>query len=121
MISYTALGTNDLPRASAFYDKLLGAMGAKRLMDMDRIIIWGKSMKEPMFSVCIPYDGKPANVGNGTMISLAASSREQVDSLYKQALELGGTDEGAPGMRGGSFYIGYFRDLDGNKLNFFSA
>ena len=30
-----------------------------------------------------------------------------------------GADEGAPGVRGGGFYVGYFRDLDGNKLNAF--
>ena len=28
MIAYTTLGTNDFPRATAFYDKLLGALGA---------------------------------------------------------------------------------------------
>jgi predicted lactoylglutathione lyase len=39
--------------------------------------------------------------------------------MHQKALELGGTDEGAPGPRGPGFYIGYFRDLDGNKLNFF--
>ena len=121
MIAYATLGTNDLPRAAAFYEKLLASLGVKRLMETERIIIWGKSMKEPMFSVCLPYDGKTATIGNGTMISLAAPSKGDVDSLYKLALELGGTDEGAPGLRGGSFYIGYFRDLDGNKLNFFAA
>jgi predicted lactoylglutathione lyase len=34
-------------------------------------------------------------------------------------MELGATDEGAPGPRGDGFYAGYFRDLDGNKLNAF--
>jgi predicted lactoylglutathione lyase len=35
-------------------------------------------------------------------------------------MKLGGKDEGAPGPRGDSgFYAGYFRDPDGNKLNFF--
>ena len=36
MIGYVTLGTNDLPRALAFYDKLLGLLGAKRLMEFDR-------------------------------------------------------------------------------------
>jgi hypothetical protein len=35
-------------------------------------------------------------------------------------MELGGSDEGAPGVRGEegprAFYGAYFRDLDGNKL-----
>ena len=37
--------------------------------------------------------------------------------MHARALELGGTDEGAPGERWPGFYAGYFRDLDGNKLN----
>jgi len=64
-----------------------------------------------------PFDGKPATVGNGVMVSLQADSREMVDRIHKKALELGGTDEGPAGLRDGKFYIGYFRDLDGNKLN----
>jgi predicted lactoylglutathione lyase len=72
-----------------------------------------------MVSVIKPFDGKPATVGNGVMVSLAASSKAQVDALHRKALELGGKDEGAPGPRGDGFYAGYFRDLDGNKLNAF--
>lgn len=118
MIAYTTLGTNDLGRAAAFYDKLLGELGAKRAMEMDRIILWANSPGAPMISVCKPFDGKPATVGNGTMVALAVGSNAEVDRLHALALKLGAKDEGAPGPRG-PFYVGYFRDLDGNKLNFF--
>jgi catechol 2,3-dioxygenase-like lactoylglutathione lyase family enzyme len=121
MIAYTTLGTNDFPRATAFYDRLLGALGAKRVMEMDRLILWGNAQKAPMDSVCKPFDGKAATAGNGTMVALAAPSRADVDRLHALALELGAQDEGKPGPRGPAFYIGYFRDLDGNKLNVFSA
>jgi predicted lactoylglutathione lyase len=68
----------------------------------------------------LPYDEGSATVGNGVMVALAASSREAVDAVYRKALELGATDEGPPGPRGTrGFYAGYFRDLDGNKLNVF--
>ncbi len=72
--------------------------------------------KSPAFYVCRPHDGKAATFGNGTMISLAAPSREIVDAVYKKALASGAKDEGAPGLRGETFYGAYFRDLDGNKL-----
>ncbi len=123
MIAYVTLGSNDFARAAKFYDQLLAELNAKRLLETDRIIFWGTAMNAPMLSLCKPYDEKPATCGNGVMVSLGASSKEQVDSLYRKALELGGKDEGAPGPRGpgGAFYIGYFRDLDGNKLNFFCA
>lgn len=117
MISYVTLGTNDLPRAAAFYDALLAEVGAKRLWEFERGIAWGTTMDKPSLSVVKPFDGNAATVGNGVMVALAAGSREQVDRVYKKALELGGKDEGPAGPRGDSFYAGYFRDPDGNKLN----
>jgi predicted lactoylglutathione lyase len=68
-----------------------------------------------------PFDKKAASVGNGVMVALAVDSKAKVDALHRKALQLGGADEGAPGPRGEGFYAGYFRDLDGNKLNFFVA
>ena len=119
MIGYVTLGTNDLQRAARFYDALLGELGARRWMENDREIVWVRPTGGPAFSILKPFDGNPATVGNGVMVALAMTSREHVDALYRQALELGATDEGLPGPRGGSFYAGYFRDLDGNKLNAF--
>jgi predicted lactoylglutathione lyase len=69
-----------------------------------------------MIGVIIPFDGKPATVGNGVMAALAAKDRAQVDRVHALALSLGGKDEGKPGLRGDTFYGAYFRDLDGNKL-----
>ncbi len=119
MIGYTTVGTNDLPRAAKFYDALLGTIGAKRYMESDKFIAWIVSPKQPAFGVIKPHNGQAATVGNGVMLALVMDSAAKVDALYKKALELGGTDEGAPGPRGEGFYAGYFRDLDGNKLNAF--
>jgi catechol 2,3-dioxygenase-like lactoylglutathione lyase family enzyme len=119
MIGYVTLGTNDLPRAAAFYDALLAEIGAKRLMDLGRGIIWGFGMDKPSLGILTPYDEKPATVGNGVMVALVVDSKEKVDRVHKKALALGGKDEGAAGPRGDGFYAGYFRDLDGNKLNVF--
>ena len=63
------------------------------------------------------HNYSPATVGNGVMVALAMESKQEVDAIHKKALELGALDEGAPGPRGDQFYAGYFRDLDGNKLN----
>ncbi len=120
MIGYVTLGTNNLDRAAAFYDGLLSLLGAGRFMEMDGFIAWAVSPEAPGVSVTKPYDGNPATVGNGMMVALAAQETELVDAIHAKALELGGTDEGAPGPRGDSgFYAGYFRDLDGNKLSAF--
>ena len=66
-----------------------------------------------------PFDGKPATVGNGTMVSLVVDATDKVDRVHAKALALGGKDEGPAGPRGDGFYAGYFRDPDGNKLNVF--
>lgn len=119
MIGYVTLGSNDLQVSAKFYDELLSVLGAKRTMEMDTFIAWGANPAAPMISVIKPFDGEPATVGNGVMVSLLATSKEQVDEVYNKAIALGAKDEGAPGNRGDNFYAGYFRDLDGNKLNAF--
>lgn len=119
MIGYVTLGTNDLKRAAAFYDTLLAEIGATRAMEMETFIAWATAPNTPMIAVIKPYDGKPATVGNGVMVAILVDSKDKVHALHKKALELGGKDEGAPGARGPGFYAGYFRDLDGNKLNAF--
>jgi catechol 2,3-dioxygenase-like lactoylglutathione lyase family enzyme len=119
MIGYTTFGTNDLARAAGFYDALLAELGGKRAMEMPTFIAWATAPNTPMVAVIKPHDGKAATVGNGVMVALAAKSKAQVDAIHAKALALGGRDEGAPGPRGDGFYAGYFRDLDGNKLNAF--
>lgn len=119
MIGYTTLGTNDLPRATAFYDELFAVIGGKRIMDFGRGYAWGAAPDKPAFAVMKPFDGHPACVGNGVMVALVVDSQDKVKALHAKALALGGKDEGAPGPRGEGFYAAYFRDLDGNKLNAF--
>jgi catechol 2,3-dioxygenase-like lactoylglutathione lyase family enzyme len=119
MIGYVTLGTNDLARAAKFYDELLAVVGAKRRMSGDRFVSWATDDTSPGFGVGLPFDGKDATVGNGTMVALKLASQEQVKALYDEAMALGGKDEGPPGLRFGTFYAAYFRDLDGNKLNAF--
>ena len=119
MIGYVTVGTNNLQNAVAFYDALFALLGAGRFMEEDTFVAWAVAPDQPAFSVCRPYDGNVATVGNGTMIALAADSQELVKTVYQKAIELGGTDEGPPGQRMEGFYAAYFRDLDGNKLNIF--
>jgi catechol 2,3-dioxygenase-like lactoylglutathione lyase family enzyme len=124
MIGYVTLGTDDLDRSRAFYDALLGELGAKRIMEFGEeaggFTLWGVSWDKPGIAVTRPYNREPASAGNGNMTALVVDSRAKVDALHAKALSLGGTDEGAPGLRGDegpqAFYGAYFRDPDGNKF-----
>ncbi|MEY3841532.1 MAG: hypothetical protein RLZZ542_642, partial [Pseudomonadota bacterium] len=82
-------------------------------------IAWGTPGGGAGIGLTKPFNGDAASVGNGVMVALEASSREQVHRLHDIALAHGGTCEGPPGPRGDSFYAAYFRDPDGNKLNAF--
>ncbi len=120
MIGYVTLGTNDLARGAAFYDAIAAEMGTGRMMEFDSFIAWGVPHGAAGIALTKPFDGAPASVGNGVMVALQAKDSAQVDRLHAIALAQGGVCDGPPGPRGeGGFYAGYFRDLDGNKLNAF--
>jgi predicted lactoylglutathione lyase len=118
MIAYTTIGTADIEKAKAFYLAVLADMEVSVLMDIGRLAALGTAAGGAMLAVCTPYNDEAPSPGNGNMVSIAPGSRELVDKLYAKALELGATDEGAPGQRMEGFYGAYFRDLDGNKICF---
>ncbi len=120
MIGYLTLGTNDLPRAARFYDELLALLGATRGMETERYVGWTTGDAATMLLLIKPFDGGMATPGNGSMVALAAGSRDQVAAVHARALSLGARDEGAVGPRGEHFFGGYFRDFDGNKLAVFT-
>ena len=127
MIGYVTLGTDDLDRARAYFDTLLGTIGAKRVMqfaDEDGgFTMYGVGRDRPALVVTRPYDKQPAHHGNGNMVALVMDSRDKVDAFHSKALELGGTNEGDPGFRGDpkfGYYFGYFRDPDGHKFAVFN-
>jgi hypothetical protein len=119
MIGYITLGSNYLNRGAKFYDGLFEEIGIKRLMDTSEFILWGSDLGNPGISITKPFNGEAATVGNGVMAAIALETPDQVDALYAKAIALGAKDEGPAGPRQDGFYAGYFRDLDGNKLNFF--
>jgi catechol 2,3-dioxygenase-like lactoylglutathione lyase family enzyme len=124
MIGYVTIGTNDLERAAEVYDALLGAVGGKRFMESEQLIACSAGEDSPGIGVCLSYDGQPATVGTGMMVAIVVDSLEKVQALYDTALGLGGSDEGAPGLRVGNFAAAYFRDPESrdpesNELNAF--
>jgi catechol 2,3-dioxygenase-like lactoylglutathione lyase family enzyme len=127
MLGYVTIGANDIERARGFYDAVLGEIGARRVMELPDergFTLYGTGARSPGLAVTKPYNGEPAQPGNGVMPAIGVDSRDKVERLHAKALELGGSDEGAPGVRGPegerAFYGAYFRDFDGNKLCVFS-
>jgi catechol 2,3-dioxygenase-like lactoylglutathione lyase family enzyme len=118
MFSHVMIGTNDLEKAKAFYDALLGTLGVRPAkVDGHRIFYFTKT---GVFSVSKPINGEPATHANGGTIGFAAESPEQADAWHAAGIANGGkTCENPPGIRegvGGKLYLAYLRDLDGNKI-----
>lgn len=122
MFAYAMLGTSDFEKAVRFYDALMDLLGHPRSWTGDEVASWGSLDADGTgLSVGRPFDGRPASAGNGGMLAFHARSVDLVKRLHKTALAMGGTDEGAPGLRpqySPDFYAAYIRDPDGNKLAF---
>ena len=118
MLGYCTLGTNDLKASADFYEPIARILGHGRMMESDRVVMWGTPGKGAMFCVIRPANEKEATVGNGSMFGFDAETEEQVHQVYDYALANGGSDAGPPGPRGDGdmFYGAYFRDPQGNKL-----
>lgn len=117
VIHHVSVGTNDVRRAKRFYDAVLPIVGITSMAEDEDGLGYGSGTFH--FSVQVPIDGKPATVGNGAHIAFAVEDRAMVHRFHATALEHGGADAGAPGLRpeyDGNYYGAFVRDPDGNKL-----
>ena len=118
MFSHVMIGTNDLPRAQAFYDAVLGTLGIKP-GHLDRHRVFWRT-PTGVFSVTLPINGQPATMGNGSTLGFLAKSADEANAWHAAGIAHGGTTcEDPPGVRegaNGKLYLAYLRDPDGNKI-----
>ena len=117
MIGFVMVGTNNLDKATKFYDTLLDVIELERVVTNEKYIGYAsiEKLDEVEFYVTNPVNKDKATFGNGTQISFLVNSKDLVNNFYNTGIQLGGKNEGAPGIRSGDYYC-YFRDLDGNKI-----
>ena len=121
MIGFVMVGTNNLDKATKFYDTLLNTIELQRVVTNEKYAGYASKEKpdEVELYVTNPVNKEKATFGNGTQISFLVKSKDLVNNFYNTGIKLGGKNEGAPGVRSGDYYC-YFRDLDGNKICAFS-
>lgn len=116
-ISHVSIGANDFDKLRAFYLAVMPAVGAKIIMEHPGAVAFGRQF--PEFWIGVPYDRKPASVGNGFHISFIADNKEQVHAFYDAAIAAGATCDGPPGPRphyGEPYYGSFVRDPEGHKI-----
>lgn len=114
MIDHIGFEVNDLVRSGRFYDAVLYALGARRMVQSEHVLAYGVNAPR----VWIVMRSRPPGPGYGHL-ALTASGKAAVDAAHTAGLANGGTDDGAPGLRpqyGERYYAAYLRDPDGLRV-----
>ena len=114
MFDHVTINVDDLAASRAFYEKALAPLGYSVLMEFDDRCAFGGE-KRPQF--WLAERGVPATTG--VHLAFPAASHEAVDAFHRAALEAGGIDNGAPGLRPhyhASYYGAFVFDQHGNNV-----
>lgn len=119
MIDHSGISVSDIDAAIAFYDAALAPLGTSLLYEVpmeftggERVVGYGQ--ERPQFWLNAGGKQTPP-----VHFAFSAANRQQVDAFYKAAIDVGGTDNGAPGIRAHyhpDYYGAFVRDLDGNNI-----
>jgi catechol 2,3-dioxygenase-like lactoylglutathione lyase family enzyme len=121
IIDHITLPVSDYARAKAFYEKALAPLGIKLLMDFGQACGFGRDKPELWIGVGPATFQKPEHLRaiTPTHVAFSADGRAAVDAFYRAALEAGGKDYGAPGVRAHyhpNYYGAFVLDLDGHDI-----
>jgi catechol 2,3-dioxygenase-like lactoylglutathione lyase family enzyme len=117
MLHHISFGVRDLGLSAAFYDAALGALGFRRVFEDDDAIGYGIEDDKDLLCLKLRPDATPP--GAGFHMAFAAPSRAAVDAFHAAALRVGGSDNGAPGLRpdyGDYYYAAFLVDPDGHRI-----
>ncbi len=117
MINHLSIGVRDLARSKRFYDAVLEPLGYRCLSadaaslgyGLNGVAFWVGAAERP-----VPPDDK-----SNLHVCFDAPTRAGVDAFHKAALESGGRDNGAPGLRtdyGPDYYAAFAVDPDGYRI-----
>lgn len=117
MLDHVSIGVKDIPRAGRFYDAVLAPLGYRRTSAGDTYLGYGAG--ETRLWLGQTATPVPADMGSGLHFCFAAQDRAAVDAFHQAGLAQGGTDNGAPGLRGDygpSYYAAFLIDPDGYRI-----
>lgn len=124
MIDHLSIPVGDYARSRAFYDRVLGVLGVKALMEFNfperSVAGYGPGGGKPVFWVAAVNPPQPVTEPPvGTHTAFAAPNRAAVDAFHREAMAAGATDNGAPGLRTRyhpNYYAAFVIDPDGHRI-----
>jgi len=120
MIDHTGVVVSDYEKSRAFYEAALAPLGFTKVLEFPAAVTghtdvagFGEAPKAEFWI----SRGMPNNPP--VHIAFRVASRAIVDAFYHAALEAGGSDNGAPGIRAHyhpNYYGAFVRDPDGHNI-----
>jgi len=93
MIEHVTIPVRSYERAKAFYKAALAPLGYKNNMEFSPDAAGFMESGHTSFWIAVEETVEP------THVAFRAETRKAVEDFYKVALEAGGKDNGAPGLR----------------------
>ena len=116
MFDHVKFGVSDYAASKAFFLKALEPLGVVVIAEGSPTYGVELAPPEGEVSLCLyQTEEKPAHLH----VAFKADSRQQVDAFYRAALEAGGTDNGAPGVRpqyNANYYAAFVIGPDGHNI-----
>jgi catechol 2,3-dioxygenase-like lactoylglutathione lyase family enzyme len=113
MFDHVVIGVSDYAASKAFFLKALAPLGVRVLNEGALGIEMGAAGPA---SLCLfQTEEKPARLH----LAFTAENREQVQAFYRSALQAGGRDNGAPGLRPqyhANYYAAFVIGPDGHNI-----
>ncbi len=118
MIDHFGINCADWEKSKAFYDKVLGALGYTRQMDVGVAIGYGTEGK-PDFWIADMSAAEAAGPNREIHVAFQAAGPEAVQAFYDAAIEAGAESLHAPRLwpeYHDNYYGAFVRDVDGNNV-----
>jgi catechol 2,3-dioxygenase-like lactoylglutathione lyase family enzyme len=122
IIDHVTLVVSDIAHSKAFYERALAPLAITPIRDFGQACGFGRDgMPEFWIGTGPAAFQKPEHLRliTPTHIAFVARDRAEVDAFYKAALEAGGRDFGAPGVRTHyhpHYYGAFVLDPDGHDV-----
>jgi catechol 2,3-dioxygenase-like lactoylglutathione lyase family enzyme len=122
ILDHIGINVKDYARSKAFYEKALAPLGISLVMEFGNFCGFGRN-KKPDFWIGMGQttfqSEDQIKLITPVHVAFVARSRAEVDAFYRAALDAGGKDHGAPGIREvyhPSYYGAFVIDPDGHNV-----